>query len=91
MKKVREVRSQLIDIMQSRNIAQVSSGMDWDVVRRAICSSYFHNAARMKPRTVTPTGIRMASTTKIIKAITTTAFKTRAATMTGSTIGRIAT
>ena len=48
MKKVREVRSQLIDIMQSRNIAQVSSGMDWDIVRRAICSSYFHNAARMK-------------------------------------------
>ena len=27
---------------------QQSSGMDWDVVRKAICSSYFHNAARMK-------------------------------------------
>jgi len=22
--------------------------MDWDVVRKAVCSSYFHNAARMK-------------------------------------------
>jgi len=22
--------------------------MDWDIVRKAICSSYFHNAARMK-------------------------------------------
>ena len=25
-----------------------SCGMDWDVVRKAICSAYFHNAARLK-------------------------------------------
>ena len=25
-----------------------SSGQDWDVVRRCICSGYFHNAAKMK-------------------------------------------
>ena len=48
LKKVREVRSQLLDIMKSLKIELVSSGMDWDIVRRAICSSYFHNAARMK-------------------------------------------
>ena len=48
LRKVREVRSQLIDIMQSKHIQQISSGTDWDIVRKAICSSYFHNAARMK-------------------------------------------
>ena len=25
-----------------------SSGTDWDVVRKCICSGYFHNAAKMK-------------------------------------------
>jgi len=25
-----------------------SSGTDWDVVRKAICSGYFHNAAKIK-------------------------------------------
>jgi pre-mRNA-splicing factor ATP-dependent RNA helicase DHX38/PRP16 len=25
-----------------------SSGSDWDVIRKAICSGYFHNAAKMK-------------------------------------------
>jgi pre-mRNA-splicing factor ATP-dependent RNA helicase DHX38/PRP16 len=48
MKKVREVRSQLMDIMKSSNIAYHSCGTDWDVVRMAICSSYFQNAARLK-------------------------------------------
>ena len=45
---MREVRSQLVDIMQGMKMEQSSSGMDWDIVRKAICSSYFHNAARMK-------------------------------------------
>ena len=26
----------------------MSSGFDWDVVRKAICSGYFHNAAKIK-------------------------------------------
>ena len=34
--------------MKSLKIELYSSGMDWDIVRKAICSSYFHNAARMK-------------------------------------------
>ena len=41
LKKVREVRSQLVDIMQGMRMEQQSSGMDWDIVRKAICSSYF--------------------------------------------------
>jgi pre-mRNA-splicing factor ATP-dependent RNA helicase DHX38/PRP16 len=34
--------------MKVLKIPETSSGMDWDIVRKAICSSYFHNAARMK-------------------------------------------
>jgi pre-mRNA-splicing factor ATP-dependent RNA helicase DHX38/PRP16 len=43
LKKVREVRAQLLDIMKVLKIPETSSGMDWDIVRKAICSSYFHN------------------------------------------------
>src|SRR5690606_26305170 len=48
MKKVREVRAQLLDIMKQQKMEIVSCGTDWDVVRKAICSAYFHNAARFK-------------------------------------------
>jgi len=48
LRKAREVRSQLLDILKSQKIPLSSSGTDWDVIRKAICSSYFHNAARLK-------------------------------------------
>jgi pre-mRNA-splicing factor ATP-dependent RNA helicase DHX38/PRP16 len=48
MKKAREVHSQLLDIMQKQNVAHTSSKGAWDVVRKAICSSYFYNSARIK-------------------------------------------
>ncbi|XP_039137619.1 pre-mRNA-splicing factor ATP-dependent RNA helicase DEAH7-like isoform X1 [Dioscorea cayenensis subsp. rotundata] len=48
LKKAREVRSQLLDILKSLHIPLTSCGMDWDVVRKAICSAYFHNSARLK-------------------------------------------
>ncbi|KAG1326825.1 pre-mRNA-splicing factor ATP-dependent RNA helicase DEAH7 [Cocos nucifera] len=48
LRKAREVRSQLLDILKSLKIPLTSCGMDWDVVRKAICSAYFHNAARLK-------------------------------------------
>eukprot|EP01135_Chromosphaera_perkinsii_P002554 Nk52_evm70s224 gene=Nk52_evmTU70s224 len=48
LKKVREVRSQLLDIMKTQKIEYVSSGNDWDVVRKCICSSYFHQASQLK-------------------------------------------
>ena len=48
MKKAKEVRTQLLDIMQQQKIAITSSGSDWDIVRKAICSAYFHNAAKLK-------------------------------------------
>ncbi|MQM09485.1 hypothetical protein Taro_042358 [Colocasia esculenta] len=48
LRKAREVRSQLLDIIKSLKIPLTSCGMDWDVVRKAICSAYFHNSARLK-------------------------------------------
>ncbi|KAK6270419.1 hypothetical protein POUND7_007524 [Theobroma cacao] len=48
LRKAREVRSQLLDILRTLKIPLTSCGYDWDVVRKAICSAYFHNAARLK-------------------------------------------
>ncbi|CAG8483865.1 6782_t:CDS:10 [Rhizophagus irregularis] len=48
MRKAQEVRSQLMDIMKAEKMAIVSCGTDWDVVRKCICSAYFHQAARVK-------------------------------------------
>lgn len=48
LKRVREVRSQLADICRTLRIQIKSSGTDWDVVRKVICSGYFHHAAKMK-------------------------------------------
>ena len=48
MRKVREVRQQLKDIMIAQKMELISCGSDWDVVRKCICSSYFHQAARIK-------------------------------------------
>lgn len=50
MRKVREVRQQLKEIMDSQKMELTSCGMEWDVVRKCICSSYFHQAARLKVR-----------------------------------------
>ncbi len=48
LQKAREVRAQLLDIMKQQNVPRISCGSQWDVCRKAICSSYFTNAARMK-------------------------------------------
>ncbi|KAJ0038925.1 hypothetical protein Pint_23699 [Pistacia integerrima] len=48
LRKAREVRSQLLDILKTLKIPLTSSGHDYDIVRKAICSAYFHNAARLK-------------------------------------------
>ncbi|XVE94171.1 hypothetical protein REPUB_Repub01dG0258900 [Reevesia pubescens] len=48
LRKVRKVRSQLLDILTTLKIPLTSCGYDWDVVRKAICSAYFHNAAKLK-------------------------------------------
>lgn len=48
MRKVREVRQQLKEIMDQQKMDLVSCGNEWDIVRKCICSSYFHQAARLK-------------------------------------------
>jgi len=48
LRKVREIRSQLLDIMKQEKMQVNSCGTNWDIVRKAITSAYFHNAARLK-------------------------------------------
>jgi len=48
LRKVREIRGQMLDIMKTQHVPNTSCGTAWDVVRQAICSSYFHNSARLK-------------------------------------------
>ena len=46
--KAREVRAQLADIMVAQKIKVSSSGGKWDSVRKAICSAYFFNSAKIR-------------------------------------------
>lgn len=48
LRKVREVRSQMADIMTTLKIPMISCGTNWDKVRQSICSAYFHHAAVLK-------------------------------------------
>lgn len=49
LKKAREVYTQLLDIVsRQQQLPVVSCGPNWDVVRKAICAGYFHQAARSK-------------------------------------------
>jgi pre-mRNA-splicing factor ATP-dependent RNA helicase DHX38/PRP16 len=48
VRKAREVRSQMLDIMKVLKMEYKSCGTNWDVVRRCIASSFFHQAARLK-------------------------------------------
>ncbi|GJR46890.1 leucine-rich repeat protein [Tanacetum coccineum] len=46
--KAQEVRSQLLDILKKLKIRLTSCGSNWDIIRKVICSAYFHNAAKPK-------------------------------------------
>ncbi|KAI0290573.1 pre-mRNA splicing factor [Russula brevipes] len=48
LRKAREVRVQLEDIMKFQKMAIISAGTDFDIIRKAICSGYFHQTARVK-------------------------------------------
>lgn len=48
LKKVREVRGQLEDLLKQQKIQIVSCGNDWDVVRKSICAGYFHNSGKLR-------------------------------------------
>ncbi|GAA5885982.1 hypothetical protein JCM5296_007051 [Sporobolomyces johnsonii] len=48
LRKAREVRTQLLDIMKHQKLDIIPCGTDWDVIRKTICGAYFHQAARVK-------------------------------------------
>eukprot|EP00475_Leptophrys_vorax_P014240 TRINITY_DN20642_c0_g1_i3.p1 TRINITY_DN20642_c0_g1~~TRINITY_DN20642_c0_g1_i3.p1 ORF type:complete len:414 (+),score=110.63 TRINITY_DN20642_c0_g1_i3:104-1345(+) len=48
LQRVREIRAQLVDIMKTNQIQVQTCGSNWDIIRKAVCSAYFHNVAKMK-------------------------------------------
>ncbi len=47
MRKVREVRAQLKEIMEQQKMKLVSCGSEWDVVRKCICAAFFHQVSNL--------------------------------------------
>jgi len=48
MRRAKEIRDQLNDIMKMQKMNLISCGTDWDIVRKCICSGYYHQAAKVK-------------------------------------------
>ena len=58
LRRAQEIRAQLVDILTSslsssssvpeEKRAPISCGSDWDVLRRCICSGYYHQAAKVR-------------------------------------------
>lgn len=48
LRRAKEIREQLGDIMKLQKMNMVSCGTDWDVIRKCICSGYYHQAAKVK-------------------------------------------
>lgn len=48
LRRAKEVRDQLVDIMRMQKMDMTSCGTDWDVIRKCICSGYYHQAAKVK-------------------------------------------
>lgn len=46
LRKAREVRTQLLDIMKHQKLDIIPCGTDWDVIRKTICAAYFHQAGQ---------------------------------------------
>jgi pre-mRNA-splicing factor ATP-dependent RNA helicase DHX38/PRP16 len=48
MRRVREVRAQLVELMRAQKLSLDSAGSDWDLVRRALAAAYVDKVARLK-------------------------------------------
>jgi pre-mRNA-splicing factor ATP-dependent RNA helicase DHX38/PRP16 len=48
LRRAKEIRDQIRDIMEKQKMALISCGTDWDVIRKCICSGYYHQAAKVK-------------------------------------------
>ncbi|KAM3162220.1 Pre-mRNA-splicing factor ATP-dependent RNA helicase PRP16 [Lachancea thermotolerans] len=47
LQRAREIRRQLYTLMNKKKVPVVSSGTDWDAVRKCICAGYAHQAAKL--------------------------------------------
>jgi pre-mRNA-splicing factor ATP-dependent RNA helicase DHX38/PRP16 len=48
LRRAKEIREQLTDIMKMQKMEIKSCGTDWDILRQCICSGYYHQAAKVK-------------------------------------------
>lgn len=48
LRRAKEIREQLLDIMKMQKMTMISCGTDWDIIRKCICSGYYHQAAKLK-------------------------------------------
>ena len=48
LRRAKEIREQLGDIMKMQRMNMISCGTDWDVIRKCICSGYYPQAAKVK-------------------------------------------
>ena len=48
LRRAKEIRDQLQDIMKMHKMTFTSCGTDWDTIRKCICSGYYHQAAKVK-------------------------------------------
>ncbi|KAF7934803.1 uncharacterized protein EAE98_002848 [Botrytis deweyae] len=48
LRRAKEIRDQLLDIMKMQRMNMISCGADWDIIRECICSGYYHQAAKVK-------------------------------------------
>ncbi|KIE03303.1 pre-mRNA splicing factor ATP-dependent RNA helicase prp16, partial [Metarhizium majus ARSEF 297] len=48
LRRAKEVREQIVDIIKAQGMEMNSCGMDWDIIRKCICSGYYHQAAKYK-------------------------------------------
>lgn len=48
LRRAKEIRNQLTDIMKFQKLELNGCGTDWDVIRKCICSGYYHQAAKVK-------------------------------------------
>ena len=48
LQRAKEIREQLLDIVRMQKMELISCGMDWDIIRKCICSGYYHQAAKYK-------------------------------------------
>ncbi|CAK7273378.1 hypothetical protein SEPCBS119000_005623 [Sporothrix epigloea] len=48
LRRAKEVREQLVDIIKMLKMPMSSCGTDWDVLRKCICAGYYHQAAKVR-------------------------------------------